>query len=131
QYNLKLEGIEEINGKEAYSLQAEDQNGKVTTYYFDTETGLELREVSTTQTAKGAINKTTNYSDYKEVNALKFHFKMESKNDTIAMSITVDSIQINQGLTPEDFKYSSLNNTIKKTACNDYRLFFLSIILLI
>ncbi len=104
QYNLKLEGIEEINGKEAYSLQAEDQNGKMTTYYFDVETGLELREVSTTQTAKGAINKTTNYSDYKAVNGLKFPFKMESKNGPITMSIIVDSIQINQGLTPEDFK---------------------------
>ncbi|RYZ81293.1 MAG: insulinase family protein, partial [Proteobacteria bacterium] len=65
--DLTLDGIETINGTEAYAIK----NGKSTLYY-DTKTGLRVAEVKTSETG----TQTMSYSDYKDVKGVKYPHKI-------------------------------------------------------
>lgn len=103
-YQLELTGIEDIDGQEAYVLKSTDADGKTTTYYFDTKTGLELRQATSNKTPKGEVSSITDFSDYKEIEGLKFPLKMKTQNGQMKMNMTVNSIKVNSGLKESDFQ---------------------------
>ncbi len=103
-YKLKLTGIENIDGKEAYALKATDSSGKVTNYYFDTDSGLELRQATSNKTPQGEVSSITDFSDYQEVEGIKFPFAMKTQNGPMKMDMTVDSVKVNSGLKESDFQ---------------------------
>ncbi len=102
--NIELTGIEDIDGKEAYALTVTDENSNKRVLYFDKETGLKIRQMSSIKTPEGVKNSRTNVGDYKEVQGIKFPFKIDSKTGPMTIKATVDTIKINTGLTEEDFK---------------------------
>ncbi|HEX5555528.1 MAG TPA: insulinase family protein [Chitinophagaceae bacterium] len=102
--SLKLTGIEDVNGSDAYALEVTDALGKTTTYYFDTKTGYELRKVSSENTPKGKIRRITDMSNYREVAGINFPHSIVSQNGPQKMSMTVQEIKVNSGLQKSDFK---------------------------
>jgi hypothetical protein len=46
------------------------------TLYFDRQTGLLVRELRYSQTPIGRVPTQTDYSDYRDVNGIKFPFRM-------------------------------------------------------
>ncbi|MGH2644122.1 MAG: M16 family metallopeptidase, partial [Chitinophagaceae bacterium] len=64
-YTLKLKGIEPVNGADAYALDVTNEEGKTTTYYFDTKTGFEVRTVSSEKTPQGEVSSIKDMSNYK------------------------------------------------------------------
>ncbi|MDM1406418.1 pitrilysin family protein [Myroides sp. DF42-4-2] len=93
-----LTGIESINGVDAYGVKA----GNTTTYY-DTTTGLKVAAVQELEQMGQKMQQVVNYSDYKEVNGIKFPF-VQSMNVGIEIEMKVKEIKVNEGVSDADFK---------------------------
>lgn len=104
-YTLSLEGIETVDDQDAYVLKVTDSRGNVVTQYYNVKTGLRVKEVSEQATTAGTTTKSsTTYSNYQEVNGIKFPFTIGSDGGGVKMIMKVKDIKINSGVSPDDFK---------------------------
>lgn len=103
-YQLKVSGVENVNGKEAYALEVTDPKGEKSTYYFDTKTGFEIRKISSAKTPQGEVKNITDMSDYKEVDGIKFPFSISTQNGPQKIDMTIQEIKVNSGLKESDFE---------------------------
>lgn len=92
---LALEGIEEIDGTEAYRLMLTYPSGKQSTQYFDVKSGLKIKELSEQGTAT--------FGDYREVNGVKFPFAISQQMGPQTIDLKVLSIKINSKLKDDLF----------------------------
>ncbi|MGV3640827.1 MAG: M16 family metallopeptidase [Adhaeribacter sp.] len=99
-----LLGMERINGRAAIRVELTFPSGKRHIHYFDSETGLKLREVEITQTNIGTATQTTDFGDYREVEGLKFPFRIITYVGNQAIRTTVDQVEVNKNLKEETFK---------------------------
>lgn len=102
-YILTVEGIEKIDGEDAYILKVE-QNGKANMEYYSVESGLKLRSVETSETAMGEMQTITDYSDYRETNDVKIPYMMKQSAMGQVITSVVSSVEINKGLDDSVFK---------------------------
>jgi predicted Zn-dependent peptidase len=93
-----LDGIETINGKEAYVIK----NDK-TTLYYDVTTGLKIAESKTMEQAGKSVTQTTTLGDYREVKGVKVPYNM-IQNVGFELDIKISDVKINEGVTDADFK---------------------------
>ncbi|MBQ4819797.1 pitrilysin family protein [Aquimarina sp. MMG016] len=87
------------NGK-AYAIKLSEKK----TAFFDTETGLKVKEVTIQEQAGQKIPVTIFYSNYKEVNGIKFPYTISQSLGPQKIDFTIKEIKINEGVTDEDFK---------------------------
>ncbi len=73
--NLRVGNPEDLNGREAVVVQGTSQKGILVTMYFDKQTGLLSRMVRYSKSPVGRIPTQSDYSDYRDVNGIKFPFK--------------------------------------------------------
>ncbi len=66
--------------------------------FYSIETGLKIREDKEYETPDTILVQETYYSDYREVDGLKFPFKMKQIFGAQTIDLNVISIKINQGL---------------------------------
>jgi len=88
-----------VDGKDAYVLEMSNEEGASTKEYFDAETGLKLKK----EIASPSGPQTTSFSDYKEVNGVKFPYSM-TVSSQVDIPFKVTDIKINSGLKDDDFK---------------------------
>ena len=92
--------IEPLEGKNAIVLKYKDSE-----IYYDMTSGLKVKEVTTTKTPDGKEVKTpTVYSDYKEVNGVKFPHAIGIKSGPMNLDFVVQEIKVNEGVSDADFK---------------------------
>ncbi len=103
-YKLTLKGIEKINGKDAYKLEVETPWKKKGIEYYDTATGLKTQEVKTTEGPQGPMTQTTLYDDYREVNGVKFPFKVGQSFGPQMIEMKASTIEVNKKLNDSLFK---------------------------
>lgn len=96
--NIVLKGIEEVNGEEVYVVKS-----PIKTYYYSIKTGLKTGELSTQKVKDQEISVPIYYSDYKEVNGVKFPFKQSTNMGGMDITFDVKSYEINKA-TDKDFK---------------------------
>jgi hypothetical protein len=65
---------DKIDGKDVYLLSAIGIDGKGERLYFDTQTGLLVRRVTSTPTMVGLIPEQVDYEDYRDVDGIKMPF---------------------------------------------------------
>ena len=75
-----------------------------TEIFYDVKTGLKVQSVKTVKGPQGDVQVPTTYSDYKEVNGIKFPHKMGQKMGPMDMSFEITEIKVNEGVSDEDFK---------------------------
>lgn len=92
---LVLEGIEEINDVETYRVLITYPTGKETTRFFDVNNGLLVREISDQGIGE--------FSDYREVNGVKFPYSISQQMGPQTIKLSVLSIKINSKLKDELF----------------------------
>ncbi|NAS31253.1 insulinase family protein [Flavobacteriaceae bacterium R38] len=98
--NAKIERIEAVDGKEAYVVQLRE--GKVA--YYDIASGLKVKEVDVQKAPTGQeVTVTTTYSDYKEVNGIKFPFKITRSLGPQSLELKINEIKVNEGISDQDF----------------------------
>jgi predicted Zn-dependent peptidase len=92
---LKLDGIEEVNGSDAYRMILTMPSGKETTAFFDVASGLKVKEI-------GDQGNST-FSDYREVNGVKFPFALTQQMGPQTVEMKVPSIKVNSKLKDDLF----------------------------
>jgi len=75
---MTLKGKEKTEDGEAYLIEATPAAGDPIVMYFDTRSGLLVREDSTTTTPEGKIAVETYFDDYREVNGFKMPYTVSS-----------------------------------------------------
>ena len=96
--DLVLDGIEMINGNEAYAIK----NGKSTLYY-DVKSGLKLSSSTTTEKNGQKMTSSISYSDYKEVKGIKVPYNIIMSQGR-EIDVKVTDVKINEGVTEADFQ---------------------------
>lgn len=104
-YQLKLNGIENINGKNAYVIEVTPPKGKSFTEYFDVNTGYKLRTIKTTQNPQiGEITVTVDLDDYKPTDGIYFPHTYTQSFGQQSLRMEVYSIELNKKLSADTFK---------------------------
>lgn len=97
--DLKLKGIENFNGADAYAI-VDGTN----TLYYDVATGLKVGKSETMEGPGGqSMVVTTPYSDYRDVKGVKVPYK-STLNVGIEVELTVTDVKINEGVSATDFQ---------------------------
>lgn len=103
-YSLALDHIVSLKSGNAYAVKITDPKGNVTTAYYDVNSGLKVKEVSESKTITGkTTKKVSTYTDYKEVNGVKFPLTISNNTGRMTIDLKVDSLNVNEGLTDSDF----------------------------
>ncbi len=95
-----LEGIESVEGTDAYVV-ALSENHKA---YYNVDSGLKMQTVQTVSQGGQTMNVPTGYSDYREVEGVKFPFMMTQAAGPQTFEFNVTEILVNEGVTAEDFE---------------------------
>ena len=96
--DLVLEGIEPMNGSEAYVIK----NGKSTLYY-DVKSGYKIAESKTIERGDQKMTVSTTYGDYKDVKGIKIPYQMVI-NQGMELDFKMNDVKINEGVTDADFQ---------------------------
>ena len=96
---VEFQGIEQIEGSDAYKLKVTRPNGDVSFYYLDIEYYVPIR-IDTQRMIRGAPQESeTSLGDYKQVNGVYLPFSYESgakgSSSTDRSKITYDKIEAN------------------------------------
>ncbi len=104
-YSIKLEGIEKVNGKPHYVVVITKPSGTKETEYYDTTTNLLMKKVATAEAQGQTITLSTEYSDYEEIDGIKFPSTVSITGAMPeVMVLKKEEIKVNSGLTEADFK---------------------------
>ncbi|MCH3884023.1 M16 family metallopeptidase [Tenacibaculum aquimarinum] len=95
----KLDRIEPIDGENFYVIK----HNKMEIFY-NVKTGLKAQEVRTVKGPQGEMKLPTTFSDYKEVNGIKFPHKMGQKMGPMDLSFDLKEVKVNEGVSDADFK---------------------------
>ena len=74
------------------------------TSFFDTETGLKVKDIVVQEQGGQKISSTISYNDYKEVQGIKFPHTLSIAAGPQKFDFIVSAIKINDGVEKEDFK---------------------------
>jgi hypothetical protein len=97
--DAKIMGIEAVDGKDAYKVAISED----TTNFYDVETGLKVKSVKTVSQGGQTISVPTGFSDYQEVNGIKFPFTVSQSMGPQTFEFKVSAIKVNEGVSDEDF----------------------------
>jgi zinc protease len=92
--------IEPIDGRNTIVLKHKDNE-----VFYDMETGLKVKSIKVTKGPDGAdVKIPTLFSDYKEVNGVKFPYSIVQKMGPMELNFEIQEIKVNEGVTDADFK---------------------------
>jgi hypothetical protein len=94
---LGFGGKDKINGKDVYVLRGLGVDGKGERLFFDAQTGLLVRRITTTPTIVGLIPEQVDYEDYREVDGVKLPFtiRITSIDSFYSSTRTFTEIKLN------------------------------------
>ena len=111
-HTLEFLGKEEMEGTEVYKLKLSRKNGKVTTFYLDTDSGIELKSTTYIKRGESEVLVESVFGDYQEVDGIMFPFSLESKMDgTTAMTLIFESYTLNEEMPDELFTMPAKQET--------------------
>ena len=100
---VELTGLEAINQKQAYVVQVQLPSGKTRIMYFDTTSGLKLKESQTVETPQGNFTQSVEYKEYQEVEGIMFPSKASINIGPQVLDAQISSIELNKGIPDETF----------------------------
>ena len=107
-YKLDVAGIDKVAGKDAYKLKITGPSGKISTEYYDLESGYLVKQENTSKENGQDITQTIEYSNYKKSGAILFAFTHAFSIQTPAgnqdFTMEIKELKINEGVTAADFK---------------------------
>jgi zinc protease len=103
--SLTLNGIEKIGDNYAYSVDVVLPSGTRSTEYFDTKSGLKVREVSYNQTPQGEVPMKVELKDYADESGIMVpHTLIIPLGGPMTMEAKVISVEINGSIDDAVFK---------------------------
>jgi zinc protease len=101
---LSFEGIEMIDNLKTYKVIMTLPSGIKWTQYYNVDTFLKVKESKYVNSPMGLFEQNIFYDDYREVDGIKFPFKIKQSIGAQSMDFTVSSIKINSGLADREFE---------------------------
>ncbi len=102
--SLKLIGIETVDSTDCYKIELTTEGGTNWVQFYSIDWGLKIKEVKEVETTQGSFEQETFYSDYKEVDGLKFPFKIKQSFGIQTIEMNVSSVKLNKGLEDSVFE---------------------------
>jgi hypothetical protein len=107
-YKLQLQGMEKVNGEDAYKVLVTTPSGKTRTEYYDVQSKL-LVKLETDETAGNTtVSTTVEFGDYKKVGNILMPHKQRvtasAGGQDQEFEMTVKEVKLNEGVTAADFK---------------------------
>ncbi|GAB3499585.1 hypothetical protein GCM10027341_23210 [Spirosoma knui] len=97
-------GPEKVEGKDTYKLSHTTADGATTwTDNFDVATGLKVQSVTSGRSPQGQMTTTSLYTDYKDVNGIKFPMTIIQQSPRGPMTMSVDNVKVNKGIKDSEF----------------------------
>src|SRR6266545_8418837 len=108
---ISFGGKDKVDGKDVYVLRGLAVDGKGERLFFDMQTGMLLRRITSTPTIVGIIPEQVDYDDYREVDGLKLPFTIRTtsidsfynstrKFTEIKLNVPVDETKFNKPPAP-------------------------------
>jgi len=105
-YSLKLQSIEDLDGKDAYKVAITDSKGNVSYDYFDVDSKLKVYTTSTEKGPDGSETETfSELGDYKDVNGIKYPYTRSRSMGPQVMELKVTEIKINSKVKASEFAW--------------------------
>ncbi|MBZ0200783.1 MAG: insulinase family protein [Ignavibacteriaceae bacterium] len=101
---VKLTGSSKVDGKDSYQLEMIFPGGTKWIQYYDKETGFKLKDEKNITTAQGTFTQETLFTDYRDVDGLKFPFILKQTLGAQTVEFVISSIKINSGVGSEKFE---------------------------
>lgn len=99
-----LQGMEKVEEKDAYKIEMSMPNGKKWFEYYDPETGYKVKDSKEVVLPQGTFTQETTYSDYRDVDGVKYAFKFKKAVGPQVIDLSVSSITVNTGLKDDAFE---------------------------
>jgi zinc protease len=100
---LKYAGTELVEGVKCHVIKINTLSGESTDYY-EIETGMKKRQIINVNTPMGASKVTQDFSDFREVNGVKFPYKLKQDMGIMAFELIIKNIKAN--INPADEIFS-------------------------
>ena len=95
-YTLEVLPREQVNGRSAIVVRATPKTGPVSRIFFDAETYLIVRAVTTLDSPMGGeLEQTSEPSDYRIVDGVKIAFQIVNSNAVQTVTIKLDKVEHN------------------------------------
>jgi predicted Zn-dependent peptidase len=105
-YILKLQSIEDVNGKDAYKVAITDPKGNVSYDYFDIESKFKVYTTSTEKGPDGSeMESYSELGDYREVDGIKYPFTRSRNMGLQVMELKVKEIKVNSKVKASEFAW--------------------------
>jgi len=101
---LTLKGKEKIGDKDAYVVEAKPAAGSPEKWYFDTQTGLLVRQDTERESPQGKVPIETYLEDYKAVDGVKVPHTVRIANPQFSVTVQITEIKTNVAI--EDSKFA-------------------------
>ena len=107
-YGVKMEfdGVEEIDSTKCYKISMMIDSSTTWIQYYDVNSGLKTKELRDVEMPQGKYKQETYYDDYRDVDGIKYPFKIKQIIGTQSVEMRVDSIKVNTGLNDKLFEIS-------------------------
>ena len=102
--NISLTGVEQVDSIDCYVLKMVLPSGLRWQQYYSVGTGFKLKEIKELHTQQGLFEQESFYSDYRDVDGLKFPFKILQNMGMQKLELNVSSIKLNTGISDEIFE---------------------------
>ena len=100
--NMKVVGTEKIGDREAYVLSLRIDPDTTTRFFFDTQTGLLLRELTTKRTVLLPLPEQVDFEDYRDVDGVKLPFTIRTSDTATYDTATRRFTEIRHNVAVDD-----------------------------
>jgi len=98
--NTTLDGMQKVDGKDAYLIKVSDKK----TNFYDAESGLKIKEVSTVEANGQSISQALEMGNYKAVEGIMFPYMLSTSFGPQKVDFNVSEIILNKGVKEADFE---------------------------
>jgi len=102
---LKLDGIASVDSVKAYKVEMILPSGHVWIQYYNVNTGLKIKSTKYVTVPQGTFIQETYYSDYRDIDGVKYPFSIRENVGSQSLDFRVSSIKINTGMIDREFEY--------------------------
>lgn len=103
---ISFGGKDKIDGKDVYVLRGLGVDGKGERLYFDAQTGLLLRRITSTPTVVGLIPEQVDFEDYRDVEGMKLPFTIRITSIDSLFNSTRKFTEIKLNLPVDETKFN-------------------------
>ncbi len=101
---LEVAGIENVKGKKAYKVFLILKSDIKLTNFYDSESGLLVKQLLPLFTPQGVFESNIQYYDYKKVNGLIYPHRIVQNISGETVEMILEEVKINKGLKEEEFE---------------------------